>query len=277
MFEKLAFPVRLIEIPHPVLEGTKIKDRMAIVRDDNNEILNIVSKKYPLVTHLQVMEAMEAAIQRLNLPVKSRIEHLAYRGGKARVVWTLDKSIEIPGQIKDDLDLRIVCRNSYDYTSDVALELGTLRRICTNGATIGQLFKRSSKRHVPSINVDKLVDEISGVLEATEFVQAQFSKWATMEYPKNRLAQWLEKTPAVPKKAREQILEYYGIQPDRVSNGGEAAFNGWEAYNAITWYATHKVSSRREGGELGAEERILDLSKLFSREELEAKAFTVRN
>lgn len=272
MFEALSFPVSLHEIPHPVLAEKHIPGRKAVVRTDTNEVLNIVSARYPLIPHADVFNAMESAIQTLGLPITKRDEKSAYSGGSAKVVWTLDKSFVLPDHdVEDKLDVTITARNSYNYSSVVVLELGTRRLICTNGMTVGKLFAGTKKRHVPSIQVPELIKQITAVLERVDDVQKRMISWGAVEYPRDRMSAWLESHP-IAKPARQEILDYFTAQPDRARAGGHPRYTGWEAVNAVTWFATHRVKTRNANTLMLAEERMLELAQVFTKEELESSA-----
>lgn len=267
MFDSLSFPVALMDIPHPSIDQVKIPKRKAIVRTDTNEVLNIVSDSYPLIKHIDVFGPMQDAINAIGLPIIKVTERSAYSGGYARVEWELDKSFKVDDGIEDDLNVTITARNSYNYSSVVGLELGTLRWICTNGLTVGHLIAGAKKRHVPNLKVPDLIKEIVEIIAKTADVQARMTKWSTIEYPRDRFSKWLDKQ-IIAKPARQAILDYYAIQPDRVRVGGQPAFTGWEALNSISWYSTHKATARREDLLVLSQERIQGLAHKFTRDEL---------
>lgn len=285
-FAPISFPVQLVDLPHPLgkLRGLGNDDqievvpgRKAVVRTDTREVLNIVSKKYPLVPHIEVFGAMDEAIAAVGVPVLDRKVTTAYSGGYAKTIWTLDREMLIDdARFKDAMKVTIHARNSYNYSSLVGLEMGAFRLICSNGAMIGKLLASARKRHVPSIKVPELIKQIASVLDQVEKINAMFNSWHQVEYSRDRFTQWLAKKP-LPKAGRQEIIDYFQAQPDRVRAGGEPVYTGWEAFNALTWFATHRVKSRRDDTRLLAEEKVLELAEIFSREELEATASRSRN
>jgi hypothetical protein len=276
VFKPVSFPVDLMDIAHPTKMG-KIPNRKAIVRTDTDEVLNIVSNRYPLVRHIDVFGKMEEAIHLLGLPVMRRQVQSAYSGGYAKVVWTLDRTMEVYGHgIDDKLKVNITARNSYNYSSLVGLEFGTYRLICSNGASVGQLIASARKRHVPSLNVSVLVGEIAQMVSLSEEVATRYRAWANIEYTRERFIQWLEKKP-LSREGRQAVTDYFTTQPDRARVGAAPAYTGWEAYNSLTWFATHRVRSRNSDTLLVASERVQDLAQAFSRSELETTINTRRN
>lgn len=277
LFKEVSFPVELRDLPHPTKAGSKIPGRKGIVRTDTDEVLNIVSDRYPLVPHITVFGAMEEAINLLGIAVLSRRVRSAYSGGYAKATWTLDREMVVRDHgLEDRSQITISARNSYNYSSLVGLELGVLRLICTNGMRAFVREASFQKRHTPSLNVPDLLNQITGMLEKTNEVEEKFSAWNQMEYTRERFAQWLAKG-TMSKDGRQEVLDYFSTQPDRARNGTEPVFSGWEAVNALTWFASHRAKSRNPDTLLIAAERVQDMAQAFSIEELGDSIASRRN
>lgn len=271
MFTALDFPVELVKIPHPTLEGEKIQDRKAIIRTDTNRVLNIVSDRYQLVRHSDVFGVMNEAVERLGIPVKDVAVRVGDFGGLAKVEWRLDRTIQIhngESNVGDLVDLKIIARNSYNYMSGLGLQLGAFRLICTNGMTIGRMLESFYKRHVPSLKVETALNVIVGMLEKQEMVQGEWRRWDNINYPPARLSKWLTEREEFSKKAREEVVDYFQTQPDRTRAGLAPRFTGWEAYNSLTWFGTHRVRTRSENRVLVAQELVDQLADTFAYSEL---------
>lgn len=270
MFKELDFPVQLIDIPHPLKQGTRIPDRKAVIRTDTDEVLNIVSDRYQLVRHVDVFNAMEEAVNRLGIPVKNVEVSVGDRGGLAKVTWRLDRTLDIGnGGGPDNVDLRLIARNSYNYMSLVGLQLGAFRLICSNGLMIGRMIAKAAKRHVPSLKVEAIVRDMAEMIAQQEKVRSVWKQWDHIEYLPPRLSKWLEeRKETVSKKARESIVEYFQTQPDRLRAGQSPRFTGWEAYNSLTWYGTHRVQTRSQNRVLVARELVDQVAEEFAVTEL---------
>ncbi len=269
MFKELDFPVELMLIPHPVDSGTgkAIPNVKAVVRTDTNEVLNIVSGRYPLIPHNDVFGAMDEAIAKAGVVVSSRKCRLAQRGGYARATWVTEQKVAVAEN--DIIKLTIEGRSSYNYSSLVSLELGGERLICTNGMTVSHHLARAAKRHVPSLQVPRLVEEIAKMLSNVETFSKEWVEWDAREFTTESLAGWLEQPShkeMLSKKSRAMVIEYFVAQPDRVAAGLELKASAWEAFNALTWFGTHRVQARSEQRQLIAEEDIGRLASRFANE-----------
>lgn len=268
MFKELDFPVQLVDIPHPTKSGSIIPGRKAIIRPDTDDVLNIVSRRYQLVSHQDVFSAMSEAVAKVGVGVTDVAIRVGDNGGSARAIWTLDRSIKVSGNgVGDVVNWQIVGQNSYNYTSMVGLGLGGLRLVCTNGMRAFRLMKQNRKRHVPSLSVPKLIEEIMEVLSLSEVVERHWRRWNEIEYLPPRLSTWLtDRQEVVSKKGREEVIDYFQTQPHRL--GANPRYTGWEAINSLTWFASHRVRTRSEQRVLVAEEMIYALAEEFAASEL---------
>lgn len=262
----LHFPVEMMDLPHPARENEKIEGRKAIVRTDTNQILNIVSSKYKLIRHADVFGAIDEAVARVGIPILGVKSFIGDNGASAMVRWKLDMKIEVGDQ--DSTHVEIVGRNSYDYSKMLGLQLGAFRLICSNGATIGEILAKYVKRHTQGLKIEDALNEIQGYLNQVPKIESAWRQWNSIEYPVNRFQTWLGSRPEVSKKMGHEITEYYQVQPDRIRAGLETRYTGWEAYNALTWFGTHRVQSRKPGRELVSKELVNSLADYFAAAEL---------
>lgn len=268
MFTELDFPVQLVDIPHP-LKPTKerIDGRKAIIRPDTGAVLNIVSDRYQLVRHLDLFQVLGQAVDHLGIRVKDTKVRVGDGGGSAKVTWRLDRQVDIGGG--DLVDLQIIGRNSYNYTAMVGLQLGGFRFICSNGLVVGKVLAAYKKRHVPSLKVEEAQRQITEMLEQQEKVSREWTRWGKIEYPTTRFAEWLNGMgDRLSKRTREEVLDYFAAQPDRVRQDLPKRYTGWEAYNSLTWAATHRVRTRTTQRALVAEEIMQDVAGEFAAAEL---------
>lgn len=271
MFQELDFPVDLVKVPHPLHEGM-IPKRKAIVRKDTGDVLNIVSDRYQLVRHLEVFEPINEAVTLLGIGVKNVAVRLGDKGASAKVIWTLDQQIKVAGfnGSSDLINVTVQARNSYDYSKMLGLQLGAFRLICSNGLTIGHLLHSYNKRHVRSLKVPEALERLTAMLSETNRVQAIWKDWEQIQYHPAQLSGWLELKPdTVSKRARLEIVDYFTRQPDRTKINLQPRFNGWEAYNAITWYGTHRVQTRSEERVLVAQEIMDQVAEQFAASQLQ--------
>lgn len=266
MFEDLDFPVALEDFK--TMDDKVVEGRKLVRRTDSGEVLNVVSNKYQLVPHIDVFQKTQEAVNQLGVKVLHTAVQVGSRGSYARVIWTLDQEMIVEnGNAADKVKARIVARNSYNYSALLGLGVGVLRQICTNGAMgWGPV---NQKRHVPSLSVPMLMQMMMTQLSGMEKMHKDMNRWNKIDVSPEGFSKWLAKRPdVISKKARQEIIDYYTIQPDRLKVGESVHHSGWEAYNALTWFATHRVKTRSLDRALIAEEMILQVANQFAQKEL---------
>lgn len=237
-WKRLDFPVELHAL-HAKVEGASlmVPKRRAIVREDTNEILNIVSDRYKLVKHRQVFEPMHEAVAALGMEMRGVKTNVGLSGGYARVEWIFGEVQEIT--VGDGVVFSLVGRNSYNYEAPLGMELGAFRLVCSNGlmAPVGGVAK-ISRRHLTNLKLAWFLDKTRELMNQTPQVAEIWSQWAARDFTAENLETWLEERSNVfSKKARAAILEKFQMEKQKTL---------WHAYNAITWYATHRTQSRED-------------------------------
>ena len=228
-------------------DGDRVPGRKAIVREDTRDVLNVVSDRYMLVQHKEPMEIMHEAIDALGLDVRGTKTTVGMRGGYAKVEWLLDKAIEIAPAKGDVLVVSAFVRTSYDYTSAFEVGLSLLRLVCGNGMTIPETIAGMKRRHVGSFSVAEAIQQVSADLKELPEIQRILVGLTGQRVVRTRFEKWLRKQVHLSAGAATEILDRY----DRT--GGSA----WDAYNAITWYASHQVKGR-----MGKDRMVLRADKI---------------
>ena len=237
------FPVVLREIctTNDHEKSVKIPNRLAVLRTDTKHTLGIVSTKYELLKHADVVNGFRKALkdERYEETIK-----LAKNGAQLYATYSLpEHTVEI--RPNDRVSLQFIVKNSYDGTNALHIMLGAFRLVCTNGMIIGKRFSTFTQKHVGSeaetIDATKLKEKV-------DTITAQFQKTLP-------LMQSMAETPVtidhdelfnpkqlhIPKYLTELATEEY-IRADDQSL--------WGFYNALTWAITHKMKRESPATEI---------------------------
>jgi hypothetical protein len=227
----------------------RIPNRKAVVRTDTNQILNVVSDRYKLVTHPEAFAPILEAVEQLGLPVKKASVTTANQGAFARIKFVLGINDDITPD--DNVRLVLTARNSLNYESILTLSAEGLREICTNGMMapipgFSGAFAGGGK-HTTNLNVSQIMARAQAYWEGFPQMVERWQKWQQIDLaPEDFTDALLRYTNTIGKKTREEIVGYYITQPDRAGAANTARHNLWEAYNAITWFASHRVKSKAD-------------------------------
>lgn len=243
-YDALDFPVRLHKMrtvppAGPVPAGAvdiKVPSRRAVVREDTGRVLGVVSNQYALTPHRRVFEPLEAALVAEAPPIRECETRVSRHGAYAKVVWTFDEMMEVGGDPDDRVRLRLEATNSLDRTALLGVALGAYRLICSNGLTVGTGY-RETWQHRGDLQPGNAADVVRGLLLRGSDLVHQWSTWREIAYPYSALDQWLAApgpSQTIGERDRTIVVAYFS----------DRSPNLWEAYNAITWFATHRAKSR---------------------------------
>lgn len=211
--------------------------RKAVQRTDNRAVLGIVSDKYKILPHAQVVENFREAMG------AKCIEHVRVTKGGARLFL----SYTFPGEKievaqGDFINLKLVAVNSYDGSRMLQVTFGGERLVCSNGMIGFAKLVNIEERHVGNvgIKVETLAEQIAVFKE-----QFQDMLPALKAMQKHHLD---------PVGVHDRLfdnekvkLPTYLLDAARTEFDRAGEMTRWGAYNAMTYAITHKM--RKESPE----------------------------
>lgn len=214
------FPVEFRSIvTHP--GNLVIKNRQAVVRTDTNLPIGVVSKKYALVTHAEVVKTFRKA---LGKKVNENIR-LTHDGARMHYEVILpDVTVKIDSG--DEVAMRLVVENSYDGSHKLQIIFGAFRFVCSNGMIIGRKFLSINRRHVGEVmlNVDQVQKQVSILTEVFRKEGATMQEMASTRLIPSPEEFFNPKSLRLPAYLTKLARESYEQEGSTV----------WDAYNALT-------------------------------------------
>lgn len=227
-------------------DGIEIPRTRTIVRQDTKLPLSVVSDRYKLYTHEDVMNAVKPFVRELGQP--ETMFSLEKDGARLIATHTFrNHSIQLPRghdterSIGDVVALRLHIINSYNRSTALEFKLGGMVLRCLNGMTLFEHLFHLSFRH--------LGEAWTGELPRPQTVVSAFSQ-AGEQW--KRLAE-ASLTPRDQRKLVEdavklQILPKRSFEAERVRF--ERAETYWDLYNAFTYVYTHTSKRMQVSGKL---------------------------
>lgn len=226
---------RQVDLPSSELYSYKpIKERIAVVRDDTDEWLGIMSKNYPLLQYREAFDFMDTV-------APEYVACGALKGGKQgfMVVKAPDTTLDVLAGA-DPHDMYVVLRTSHDGSRAIEVAVMPLRNRCMNQLTL-QSFTRGvphrwSIKHTSSMT-EKLKDAQDSLKQVGVYAKS-------LEKIADRLA-GVSVTDDVAKSTLEAVL------PDRPRRGEQIEqiittwhtsetvgfdWTGWGLVNAVSDY-----------------------------------------
>jgi len=130
-------------------DGTAIEEGKALVRSDNDQILQVVSSDYHSFKNEEMIKLITTIADKENL-ADSNIQIIESKNGQ-KINATIDLNFNL--KVKDDIvGNRIVIQNSHGGYSSLKIGFGNLVLSCSNGLII------FNKKQSYSINHNKFLD-----------------------------------------------------------------------------------------------------------------------
>ncbi len=121
-------------------EGLPVEGHKAIVNPDSGHVYDIVSDKYKLVKHEEVIENVEEVLVKDNQMGPWDKSTIFYQeGARMRTTYKFP-GVSLPVQKGDYVNPTIEVLNSYDRSIRHIIMLGAFRLVCTNGMVVGKKF-----------------------------------------------------------------------------------------------------------------------------------------
>ncbi len=238
------FPVALRKVYVQQDDGSfqNISDRRSVVRMDTGQPLSIVSSRYALVSHQEILNTIRIAIAPLDLgPVPQGI-YVDRGGARLRALFKFP-GLEQPVVRNDSICPCLKIQNTYDGTSRISIHIGAFRFVCTNLAVGGGgVFAGGFMSvHSGEIPIDKIAEELVSYLKAFDSIVRLYRLW--QDTP------WNFRIDAFDRSL------FHGLAArhvDQLTNRFLLPANGsvFDAYNTATDYATHQTRSYRTAFDL---------------------------
>jgi hypothetical protein len=151
--------------------------------------LGIVSKRYRLVQHADLVDGVVAGLKNAKLPWESLSTDVRITELGSRLHFTVHLPDKFRAPVGDDsLDLTIECLNSVDRTWAFRVGMGWIRLVCGNGLFVGRVTAMMRCPHVETLHIDQIPVLVTRGFAAAEVDAARWCAralttvtWAALE------------------------------------------------------------------------------------------------
>lgn len=215
--------------------------RYALLNEENNGLLGVVTDDYEIVPNVQVAEIFDEAFK--DRHAAQVIDHLDVngRGWKRHIVFDKDDlTFEVaPG---DHVGVMLEIYNSYTGRSSYGYNLMGYRWICSNGQIMGRenIFSESFSHLTNAL--ERIRTSFALKLTAFEQNVSIWRSWVDQPFSMRDMERYLDSRAYVTKKGAERTLALY----EAIMNKEKHDQTKWGAYNTLTYMSSHEVSTRKE-------------------------------
>lgn len=237
--------------------GDEIPDAYAMVRNIDNAVLGTVGNRY---TPLQNSEAFDFFDPLIEDGLAQYETAGSLMGGKR--VWVLAK---LTGDIEvgknDVINKYVLLSNSHDGTSNVTGKTTPIRVVCQNTLSAALRLKGSVKDEVKIRHTKSVTDKVKEAAKLLETVNKAYDslykvwqKMVEVKMPPEDVSAYFQTVFPDPEnvdrpyKTQKIRTEVHLLQADSSLGGTLDSAMGtlWGAYNAVTAYADHVRSKRKD-------------------------------
>ena len=276
------FRVNQVEFNNPV-NGEKT-GLFANIRQDNNEILGVVSKRYSIVNNSDILGRADSALESAGMPYKRKVYSL--EGGRKMKAY-YDIGVDEEGKVineamtrkvakGDIMGFRLIAQNSFDRTLRVSFALGLIRLVCTNGMTTMEKEISMIKKHSQSFNLDDFIagDALETAIKRLDNSVNVYKLLADQEVSQEQGLSILNNltTPRFKKVLSEKAREGVARIWNNPTHDEDADRNLYNLNNAVTQYFTHEQDSVEYAQR--SSKRVLEYFEQAAHSGKEGKTFT---
>ena len=168
--------------------------RRAAAKGEIRVPTGVVSKRYVLVQHTSVIEALEHGLRNADVEPRDLRCRLTMSESGARMAMR----VELPGRFafnapdKHPMALTFECFNSVDRTVPLFAVVGWFRFVCTNGLVIGTTHASMRQDHRPPLEISDLEPALAEGLAAAARDRALLTASMTRRVSADALRTWVD-------------------------------------------------------------------------------------
>jgi hypothetical protein len=209
-----------------------IPDRKAIYRSDTNKVLGLLSNKYKILPHSQVVETIFNSLDNEKVDYQPKNIEVLNNGGKLFLHLILPEVYQV-GELGDDIQMEIIASNSYDGSTSFGIELGGYRLVCSNGMRAWHKDIAIAKRHYISEPRQFIQQFFTKLKQFKDEVIPFFNSCAKLGIKKSEGVELISNLVIAEKYKRKAAQEWMN----------ESEKSLWSLYNVLTYVAAHIVKS----------------------------------
>ncbi len=211
------------ENPSTYLNG----DYQAIVREDTNELISIVSKSYKIVPNQVLIDSLMDDLMKLDTPYYIDPSHSFITNERMRMQVTFPEITMRDDE--SDIALSLFLHNSYDQSEGVRLFWGAIRHICANGMVFGKVLSKFYHRHTKGFELRNIHQAVSRTYDSIPYIQQRIHQLDQMPVT-NETMQDIER------KLGKRVHKAVQVH----SNDSQ-----WQLYNTLTYMISHAIDQRQ--------------------------------
>jgi hypothetical protein len=221
--------------------GLEIPNRFALLNEDTNDVLGIVSKNYELVMNQMVAELFDETLQKY--PKSQVVDNLNANGSKWKRTIIFDHDdlkFDVTGH-GDNINMAIRIFNGYDTKTSFGYELFGYRAICSNGLITGKKSLLSQSYQHFQNNPERLLGDFEAKFGAFNNNVLTWKRWTQLPFNKDQFKEFVSTRKYLGEKIVQAAIEYYEVGLNKFGMNDTR----WGAFNVITDLMSNHTKARK--------------------------------
>ena len=218
-------------------------EKQAVVRDDNDVALGVVSPEYELVQNEDLKSLIDPMVSEGVLTIVK--QGYLNKGAKVFIQAEVNQEFQVAGESYKGL---ITLLNGHTGNASVAIGTTATRVICSN--TFAMAYKDIGERFRHSVGVTERVLESTTVINYVNDAMRKYSEYVeTLADTKCTTTQFKQAVEEIYGKSTDKLRDSFVDQLNNLFyNGkGNSGKTFYDCFNAITEYATHYSRKSADG------------------------------
>jgi phage/plasmid-like protein (TIGR03299 family) len=218
-------------------------EKQAVVRDDNDVALGVVSPEYELVQNEDLKSLINPMVSEGMLTIVK--QGYLNKGAKVFIQAEVNQEFQVVGENYKGL---ITLLNGHTGNASVAIGTTATRVICGN--TFSMAYKDIGEKFRHSAGVNERVLESTAIIDYVNDAMRKYSEYVeTLADTKCTSTQFKEAVESIYGKPADKLRDSFVDQLNNLFyNGkGNSGKTLYDAFNAVTEYATHYSRKSADG------------------------------
>ena len=218
-------------------------EKQAVVRDDNDVALGVVSPEYELVQNEDLKSLIDPMVSEGVLTIVK--QGYLNKGAKVFIQAEVNQEFQVAGESYKGL---ITLLNGHTGNASVAIGTTATRVICSN--TFAMAYRDIGERFRHSVGVTERVLESTAVINYVNDAMRKYSEYVeTLADTKCTSTQFKEAVENIYGKSTDKLRGSFVDQLNNLFyNGkGNSGKTMYDAFNAVTEFATHYSRKSADG------------------------------
>jgi len=190
---------------------------------DNEHIYGVVSARYKLINHREIMSRVVPQLQQAGL----KHQQTYINGGKMFSTWLSEKQTTI--KVGDIVQLGVLVRNSIDGSMGFGIDFYAVRLACMNGMVHSSSLAPSLRKRHTALCLDNIEQALADILLKIDEIVHVYRMAAITSITVEDMKKLVENLN-LPKYVTDDVLK-------------NTPTNVWQAYNDLTYIITRSDAS----------------------------------